>query len=106
MPGYQIVIDEIKRTSEAAQRVADGLRSANCSATLPGGDAGIPGAKAGPKFAAVKQALREREQGLTSRLEMHSANMDKAAQMYSGNEQAATRDMTGTSQPTSGPRPV
>ena len=106
MSGYQIVIDKVENTGEAARRVADGLKGAGCSATLPDGDAGMPGAKCVPKLAAVKQKWQERETGFVNQLEQHAANMGKAAQMYRGNEQAAAQDMTVKDQPTSGPRPV
>ncbi|WP_026360902.1 hypothetical protein [Amycolatopsis nigrescens] len=105
MSGYQVVIDKIRQTGQAATRVADGLRGVDCSATLPGGDAGMPGARCVPKLAAVKQAWQGREAGYVAQLDAHAGNMAKAAEFYSGNEQAAEQDMTAKAQPTSGPRP-
>jgi hypothetical protein len=105
MSGYQVVIDKIRHTGQAAKRVADGLRGVDCSAVVPSGDAGMPGARCVGKLAAVKQAWQGREEGFTALLDSHAGNMGKAAQMYSGNEQAAARDMTVT-EPTGGRRPV
>jgi hypothetical protein len=104
--GYEVVIDKIRRTGQAATRVADGLRGVDCSATIPGGDAGMPGARCVAKLAAVKQEWLGREQGFVTELEQHAANVGKAADLYSSNEQAAARDMTVKEPATSGPRPV
>jgi hypothetical protein len=92
--GYDVVIEKIRGTGRAATRVADGLRAATCSATVPMGDAGMPGARCVGKLAAVKQALQDREQGFERRLDAHASNMAKAADRYSGQEEAATADLS------------
>ncbi|MFD8500651.1 hypothetical protein [Amycolatopsis sp. NPDC059657] len=82
------MIDKIKHTGDAASRVAEGIRGVDCAATVPGGDAGIPGSASMAKLAAVKQAWQSREQSFVSLLETHSASIDKAVQLYRSNEQA------------------
>jgi hypothetical protein len=106
MSGYQVVLDKISNTGRAATRVADGLRGIDCSAALPGGDIGMPGARCVPKLAAVKQAWHGREAGFVGRLDAHAADMARAVQLYAGHEDAAKQDLVPTEQPTSGPRPV
>ena len=106
MSGFRIVIDKIRDTGKAATRVADGLRGLDCSAALPDGDLGIPGARCVAKLAAVKQAWQGRERGFVGQLEAHSGNMNTAADRYSSNEQSAAHDITTVPQRTSGPRPV
>lgn len=105
MSGYQVVIDKIKHTGEAATKVADGLRGVDCAATLPTGDVGMPGARCVPKLAAVIQAWQGREKGFVGTLDEHSANMGKAVQLYSSNEEAAQHDLSAKERTTSGPRP-
>ncbi|WP_245757756.1 hypothetical protein [Amycolatopsis xylanica] len=99
------MIDKIKNTGDAASRVADGIRGVDCAATVPGGDAGIPGSTSMEKLAAVKRAWQGREQNFASLLEAHSANIEKAVQLYRSNEQAAAQDLTARERTPSGPRP-
>ncbi len=105
MTGYQVVIDKIRHSGQAAGRVAAGLRDAACSAAVPGGDAGIPGARAVGKLATVKQAWQDRERGYEDKLDEHAANMSTAADRYSSQESAAVSDL-GTPKPTGMARPV
>ncbi|MFD9961700.1 hypothetical protein [Amycolatopsis sp. NPDC058986] len=100
MTGYQVVIDKIRHTGQAAGRVAAGLRGAACGAAVPGGDAGIPGARAVGKLAEVKRAWDDRERGFESTLDGHAADMAKAADRYAGQESAAASDITTTPRPT------
>lgn len=37
MTGYQVVVDKLRGTGQAAGRVVDGLRSAGCPAAVPAG---------------------------------------------------------------------
>ncbi|EMD21837.1 hypothetical protein [Amycolatopsis azurea] len=106
MAGYDVVIEKIRGTGRAATRVAEGLRGATCSAAVPSGDAGMPGARCVGKLAAVKQALRDREQGYERRLDTHAASMAKAADLYSSREDAATADLSVPAQSTGGRKPV
>ncbi|WP_370949052.1 hypothetical protein AB5J62_16280 [Amycolatopsis sp. cg5] len=99
------MIDKIKHTGEAAERVARGLQGVDCSATLPGGDAGMPGARSVPKLAAVIEAWRGRERGFVGTLDEHSVNMAKAVRLYSGNEEVAAHDLSVKVSTTAGPRP-
>ncbi|MFC3452503.1 DUF6317 family protein [Amycolatopsis speibonae] len=106
MSGYQVVIDGIRQSGKAAGRVADGLRGATCSATVPGGDAGIPGARAVGKLAEVKQALQDRERSFETRLDTHGASMATAADRYSTQDAAAASDLSTAPQPTGGVKAV
>ena len=92
--GYQVVIAKIRHTGQAAGRVADGLRSAGCTAALPTGDLGMPGSRAALKMAEVKHALVYRQQGFESRLDTHADNMAKAADHYAAQEAAAATDLS------------
>lgn len=105
MSGYQVAIDKIRNTGQAATKVADGLRGVDCAAALPGGDAGMPGARCVPKLAAIIDAWRGRETSVESKLDEHSANMTKAADWYAGNEEAAQHDLTMRERAPTGPRP-
>ncbi|GAA4554248.1 hypothetical protein [Amycolatopsis samaneae] len=100
MTGYQVVIDKIRHTGQAAGRVASGLRGAACGAAVPADDAGIPGARAVGKLAEVKRALEDRERGFESTLDGHATDMATAANRYAGQESAAATDITTTPQPT------
>jgi hypothetical protein len=104
--GYEVVVDKIRQTGRAATKVADGLRGAKCSAAVPTGEAGMPGGRCVGKLAAVKQALQDREQSFEHRLDEHSSTMAKAADLYSTHEEAATRDITTTAQPTGGRKAI
>lgn len=106
MVGYDVVIEKIRGTGQAATRVADALRGAKCSAAVPSGDAGMPGARCVGKLAAVKQALRDREHAYERRLDAHAANMAKAADLYSGREDAATAELSVPVRATGGRKPV
>lgn len=92
--GYQVVIDKIRRTGQAAGRVAAGLRGAGCTAAIPIGDLGMPGSRAALKMAQVKHALVYRQQGFESRLDTHAGNMAKAADHYAAQESAAAADLS------------
>ncbi|MGW4521087.1 hypothetical protein [Amycolatopsis sp. NPDC004378] len=92
--GYQVVIDKIRSTGQAAGRVADGLRGAGCAAAIPAGDLGMPGSRASLVMAQVKHALVQRESGFESRLDTHAGNMATAADRYAGQESAAALDIT------------
>ncbi|ATY13200.1 hypothetical protein CU254_24225 [Amycolatopsis sp. AA4] len=105
MTGYQVVIDKIRHSGQAAGRVAAGLRGAACSAAAPGGDAGVPGARAVGKLASVKQAWQDRERGYGGKLDEHAANMSSAADRYSRQESAAVADL-GAPKPTGMARPI
>ncbi|GAA4552079.1 hypothetical protein [Amycolatopsis samaneae] len=100
MTGYQVVIDKIRHTGQAAGRVAAGVRGAACSAAVPAGDAGIPGARATGKLAEVKRTLEDRERGFVVTLDGHASDMATAADRYAGQESAAASDITTTPQPT------
>ncbi len=106
MAGYDVVIEKIRATGQAATRVADGLRAATCSATVPAGDVGMPGARCVPKLAEVKQALQDRELGYERRLDAHAGNMATAADRYSSQEAAATADLSIPVQSTGGRKAV
>lgn len=106
MAGYDVVIEKIRGTGQAATRVADGLRGAKCSTTVPSGDAGMPGARCVGKLAEVKQVLQDREQGYERRLDAHASSMAKAADLYSSREDAATADLSVPVQSTGGRKPV
>lgn len=106
MSGYQVVIEGIRRSGRAAGRVADGLRGATCSATVPGGDAGIPGARSAGKLAEVKRVLEDRERHVETRLDTHVAAMASAAERYSSQEAAAVSDLSTVPQPTGGVKAV
>jgi hypothetical protein len=45
MADYDVVIDKIRQTGKAAQRVAGGVRGVQSSAAVPTGNAGMPGAR-------------------------------------------------------------
>lgn len=92
--GYQVVIDKIRSTGQAAAHVADGLRGADCAATVPAGDLGMPGSRAALTMAQVKHALVQRETGFESRLDTHAGTMAKAADHYAEQEAAAAADLT------------
>jgi hypothetical protein len=92
--GYQVVIDNIRGTGHAAGRVSEGLRGANCAATVPAGDLGMPGSRAAQLMAQAKHALVQRESGFETRLDTHASNMAAAADRYAGQESAATADLT------------
>ncbi|MFC9255902.1 hypothetical protein [Amycolatopsis thailandensis] len=106
MAGYDVVIEKIRGTGKAATRVADGLRRAHCSVAVPSGDAGMPGARCVGKLAEVKHVLQDREQGYERRLDAHAASMAKAADLYSGREDAATADLSVPVRSTGGRKPV
>jgi hypothetical protein len=106
MAGYDVVIEKIRGTGRAATRVADGLRGATCSATVPSGDVGMPGARCVGKLATVKQALQDREQTFERRLDAHASDMAKAADRYSSQEDAATSDLSIPVQSTGGRKAI
>ncbi len=74
--------------------------------TIPTGDAGIPGARCVGKLAVVKKALLDREQAYERRLEAHAVNMEKAADHYKSQEDAATRDLSIPVQSAGGRRAI
>jgi hypothetical protein len=92
--GYQVMIDNISGTGQAAARVADGLRAATCSSTVPTGDLGMPGSRAAQLMAQVRHALVQREAGFEARLDTHASNMAKAADHYAAQESSAAADLT------------
>jgi hypothetical protein len=92
--GYQVEIAKIRHTGQAAGRVADGLRSAGCTAAIPSGDLGMPGSRAALKMAEVKHVLVYRQQGFEARLDKHAANMTTAADHYAAQESAAAADLS------------
>jgi hypothetical protein len=106
MSGYQVVIEGIRQSGQAAGRVAAGLRGATCSATVPGGDAGIPGARSAGKLAEVKRVLEDRERHFETRLDTHGASMATAADRYGSQEAAAASDLSTAPQPTGGVKAV
>jgi hypothetical protein len=104
--GYDAVIDKIVETGRAAGRVASGVREVDPTRALPDGDAGIPGAHALAKLAAVKQGWQGKGQAVAGQLDEHSANIARAAEWYQGHEDAARHDMTLAAKPSGGARPV
>jgi hypothetical protein len=92
--GYQVAIDKIRSTGQAAGRVAEGLRGAGCAESMPAGDLGMPGSRAALRMAEVKHVLVFRQQSFESRLDTHAGNMAKAADHYAAQESAAAADIT------------
>ncbi|MFI9455407.1 hypothetical protein [Amycolatopsis sp. NPDC052450] len=94
MTGYQVVVDKIRGTGQAAGRVVDGLRGAGCPTAVPAGDLGMPGSRAALAMARVKHVLVSRQAGFESRLAAYAGNMAKAADHYAGREDAAAADLS------------
>ncbi|MFD8494933.1 hypothetical protein [Amycolatopsis sp. NPDC059657] len=92
--GYQVAIEKIRSTGEAAGKVAEGLRGAGCAQAVPAGDLGMPGSRAALRMAEVKHVLVYRQLGFESRLDTHAGNMAKAADHYAAQESAAETDIT------------
>ncbi|RSM61482.1 hypothetical protein DMH03_16970 [Amycolatopsis sp. WAC 01376] len=94
MTGYQVVVDKIRGTGQAAEGVVDGLRGAGCPTAVPAGDLGMPGSRAALAMARVKHVLVSRQAGFESRLAAYAGNMAKAADHYASREDAAAADLS------------
>lgn len=105
MAGYDVVIEKIRQTGKAAQRVADGVKGVQSSAAVPTGDAGMPGARCVGKLTALHQTWADRENSVQNRLVFHAADMGNAADSYASHEDRAARDLSAIPAQTSGPRP-
>ncbi|MGK4592907.1 hypothetical protein [Amycolatopsis sp. w19] len=92
--GYQVVVDRIRGTGQAAGRVVEGLRGAGCPAAVPTGDLGMPGSRAALAMARVKHVLVSRQARFEARLDTHAGNMAKAADHYAAREDAAVADLS------------
>ena len=104
--GHDVVIEKIRQTGNAAQRVADGVRGVRSSEAVPTGDAGMPGSRCVGKLTTLHQTWLDRENSVQTRLVSHATSMSTAADSYASHEDQATRDLTAVPMPTSGPRPV
>jgi hypothetical protein len=105
MAGYDVVIEKIRQTGKAAQRVADGVKVVQSSAAVPTGDAGMPGARCVGKLMTLHQTWLDRENSVQTSLVSHAADMSNAADSYASHEDNAARDLTAIPAPASGPRP-
>ncbi|MGC7100422.1 hypothetical protein ACPZ19_37565 [Amycolatopsis lurida] len=94
MSGFEAKIEEIRQTGRAASRAGDIVGGVNAASAWPAGHAGMPGAKAVAKLDAVRQAWQQIQTGTVSDLDGHAANINAAADHYTGNEQAAHDALT------------
>jgi hypothetical protein len=106
MADLDVVIDKVRQTGKAAQRVADGVRGVQSSAAVPTGNAGMPGARCVGKLATLHQTWLDRENSAQTRLVVHASSMTTAADTYASHEDQAARDLSAVPVPTGGPRPI
>jgi hypothetical protein len=93
MVGYEVIIDKIAAAGEAAQRVADVIGPLDFPGAIPDGDAGMPGARAVAKLAAVKQAWTARQRPIAAGFAGYARDMAQAAEFYRTHEDAAQREL-------------
>lgn len=93
MAGYEVIIDKIAAAGKAAQRVAEVIAPLDFAGAIPEGDAGMPGARAAAKLAAVKQEWSGKVKPLASGFTDYANEMAKAADFYRRHEDAAQRDL-------------
>jgi hypothetical protein len=93
MPGYEVIIDKIAAAGQAAQRVADVIGPLDFAGSIPDGDAGMPGARAVAKLAAVKQAWTGREKPIATGFTDYGHDMARAAEFYRTHEDAAQQEL-------------
>lgn len=93
MAGYEVIIDKIAAAGQAAQRVADVIGPLDFAGTIPDGDAGMPGARAGAKLSAVKQCWTGKEKPIATGFTDYAHEMAQAADFYRTHEDAAQRDL-------------
>ncbi|QXV63538.1 hypothetical protein CVV72_40980 (plasmid) [Amycolatopsis sp. TNS106] len=88
-------IATLRKTGKAASHAAGEVRAVHTVNQLPTGDAGIPGAAAVAKLAAVREAWEGREAEFARTLNSHADNIARAAVKYTQNEQKAEADLHG-----------
>jgi hypothetical protein len=93
MAGYEVIIDKIAAAGQAAQRVADVVGPLDFAAAIPDGDAGMPGARAVAKLAAVKQAWMGRQRPIAAGFAGYAHDMAQAAGFYRTHEDVAQREL-------------
>ncbi|TVT42520.1 hypothetical protein FNH05_22255 [Amycolatopsis rhizosphaerae] len=93
MGGYEIIIDKIAAAGQAAQRVADVIAPLDFAGAIPDGDAGMPGARAVAKLAAVKQDWAGKVKPTATGFTDYARDMANAANYYRNHEDAAQRDL-------------
>lgn len=91
--GFEAVIDEIAAAGQAAQKVADVIEPLDFAGTIPDGDAGMPGARAVAKLAAVKQGWTGKEKRIATGFTDYAQEMGRAADFYRTHEDAAQREL-------------
>lgn len=100
MAGYEVVIDKIAAAGEAARRVADVIGPLDFAGAVPSGDAGMPGARAVAKLAAVKRAWAGKVKPVAAGFTDHANDLTKAAGFYRAHEDAAQRELRRFELPT------
>ncbi|SFI88163.1 hypothetical protein SAMN05421835_10243 [Amycolatopsis sacchari] len=93
MSGYQVVIDDIVAAGQAAQRVADVIGPLDFAGAIPAAEAGMPGARAVAKLAAVKADWAGQEESLAAGFTDYARALARAVEFYRTHEDAAQREL-------------
>ncbi|MFJ8819881.1 hypothetical protein [Amycolatopsis thermoflava] len=104
--GFELVLEKIEATGRAASRVAEGLLRVDPAGALPPGDAGMPGARAADKLAAVVQVWQGRSRAAGELLAGYAARIGKAVELYHSSDDAAARDLTAAARPKGWREPI
>ncbi|MFE3176242.1 type VII secretion target [Amycolatopsis sp. NPDC059090] len=105
MSGFEVVIDAIEKSSEAARRSAAGARSVDLASTLVGVAQGLPGGTAIEAARMLGDRWERELLAWTKNMDEYADQLTVAARRYRTDDQAAAHDLRAIPVH-GGPRPV